>query len=105
MLTTAGKNQMLDNWGGGYLSAHTAFPGDSGASEVTYHTAGTRANGTFASASGGSKALSSTASLNIPSGVTVQVADDRVQVKGPKGQLSVAILTGTTVLAAAANSP
>ena len=72
MLTTAGKNQMLDNWGGGYLSAHTAFPGDSGASEVTYHTAGTRANGTFASASGGSKALSSTASLNIPSGVTVK---------------------------------
>ena len=33
----------------------------------------------------------------IPSGVTVQVADDRVKVKGPKGELSVAILDGTEV--------
>ncbi len=33
----------------------------------------------------------------IPKGVTVQVADQRVQVKGPKGELNVAILPGVNV--------
>lgn len=33
----------------------------------------------------------------IPTGVTVQVADDRVRVKGPKGELSMHVLVGTTV--------
>jgi large subunit ribosomal protein L6 len=33
----------------------------------------------------------------IPSGVTVTVLEDRVQVKGPKGELSMHILDGTTV--------
>src|SRR5438132_1095029 len=36
--------------------------------------------------------------VRIPRGVTVQVADNRVQVKGPKGQLSVHVLAGTTVV-------
>ena len=34
----------------------------------------------------------------IPSGVTVAIADGRVHVKGPKGDLSVHVLTGTTVV-------
>lgn len=33
----------------------------------------------------------------IPSGVTVTVGEDAVRVKGPKGELSTPILTGTTV--------
>ena len=33
----------------------------------------------------------------IPQGVSVLVGEDRVQVKGPKGELSVAILVGTAV--------
>ena len=33
----------------------------------------------------------------IPSGVTVEVKDARVHVKGPKGQLSMHVLTGTEV--------
>jgi large subunit ribosomal protein L6 len=33
----------------------------------------------------------------IPSGVTVEVKDARVHVKGPKGQLSMHVLTGTQV--------
>jgi len=72
MLTVAGKNFMLDNWGGDFLSAHSAFPGDSGASEIAYHTAGTRATGTFGAASAGSRALTATASLNIPAAATVK---------------------------------
>jgi len=36
--------------------------------------------------------------VQIPSGVTVRVADDRVQVKGPKGQLSMHVLDGTRVV-------
>jgi large subunit ribosomal protein L6 len=34
----------------------------------------------------------------IPSGVTVAVADSTVQVKGPKGELKVPVLVGTTVV-------
>jgi large subunit ribosomal protein L6 len=34
----------------------------------------------------------------IPSGVTVQVAEGRVRVKGPKGELSMPVLAGTTVV-------
>ena len=33
----------------------------------------------------------------LPSGVTVAIADQTVRVKGPKGELSVPVLTGTTV--------
>jgi large subunit ribosomal protein L6 len=33
----------------------------------------------------------------IPGGVTVEVVDDRVRVKGPKGELSSHVLTGVTV--------
>lgn len=36
----------------------------------------------------------------IPAGVTVEVADARVHVKGPKGQLSVHVLKGTEVAVA-----
>ena len=35
--------------------------------------------------------------VTIPSGVTVVVTDERVQVKGPKGELSTPILSGTRV--------
>jgi large subunit ribosomal protein L6 len=34
----------------------------------------------------------------IPSGVTVAIADGAVRVKGPKGELSAALLAGTTVM-------
>jgi large subunit ribosomal protein L6 len=34
----------------------------------------------------------------IPKGVTVEVADRQVFVKGPKGSLSISVLTGTTVV-------
>ena len=34
----------------------------------------------------------------IPSGVTVQVLEDRVRVKGPKGELSMHVLAGTSVV-------
>ena len=34
----------------------------------------------------------------IPGGVTVAVAESTVRVKGPKGELSVPVLTGTTVV-------
>jgi large subunit ribosomal protein L6 len=36
--------------------------------------------------------------VTIPSGVTVEVAADRVRVKGPKGELSTHVLSGTTVV-------
>jgi len=36
----------------------------------------------------------------IPGGVTVTVADGRVGVKGPKGELSTHVLVGTTVAVA-----
>src|SRR5262245_21062473 len=36
----------------------------------------------------------------IPNGVTVAIADRTVRVKGPKGELSVPVLTGTTVTVA-----
>ena len=35
--------------------------------------------------------------VTIPGGVSVVVADDRVQVKGPKGELGTPVLVGTTV--------
>ena len=35
--------------------------------------------------------------VTIPAGVTVAVVDDRVRVKGPKGELSMHVLVGTTV--------
>jgi len=34
----------------------------------------------------------------IPSGVTVEVREDRVQVKGPRGELSMHVLAGTSVV-------
>src|SRR5258706_12716026 len=35
--------------------------------------------------------------VTIPAGVTVAVVDDRVRVKGPKGELSMHVLAGTVV--------
>src|SRR5437667_10536966 len=35
--------------------------------------------------------------VTIPAGVTVKVEEQRVRVKGPKGELSMHVLTGTTV--------
>ena len=34
----------------------------------------------------------------IPAGVTVAISDDRVRVKGPKGELSHPVMVGTTVV-------
>lgn len=67
MLSAAGKNVMLDNWGGDYLSLHETYPGDGGAGETSGGTPSyDRKLGTFAAASGGSRSLSS--------GVTFDVA-------------------------------
>ena len=38
--------------------------------------------------------------VTIPQGVTVAVADSKVKVKGPKGELSTPVLAGTTVVVA-----
>ena len=66
MLSVAGKNQMLDNFGGTYLALHTAYPGDSGANETSGGSpAYARKQGTFASATGGSKSLSSPQTFDV----------------------------------------
>lgn len=66
MLSNAGKNTMLDNWGGDYLSLHTAWPGDSGTNEATGGSpAYARKLGTFAAASGGTKALSASVTFDV----------------------------------------
>jgi hypothetical protein len=55
---------------GGYLSAHTATTGTSGASEVTYQS-GARGAITWASASAGSVATSNSQTLQIPASTTI----------------------------------
>lgn len=55
---------------GGYLSAHTATPGTTGASEVSYQS-GARAAITWASASAGTVATSNTQALAIPASTTI----------------------------------
>lgn len=59
---------------GTYISFHTADPGTTGTSEVTYHTAGTRPQTTWAAAgsgaTGGDRA-GSQVSANIPAGAAV----------------------------------
>jgi hypothetical protein len=74
--TDDAKNLMLDVLDAGanaiWLSAHTATPGLTGANEVSGGTpAYARIEATYAAASGGSKALSSSVTLDIPASTTV----------------------------------
>lgn len=70
--SNAGKNTMLDAFGTayGYVSAHTADPGDSGTSEVTGGSYA-RVAITWSAASAGSKSASNSPVLNIPGGTTL----------------------------------
>jgi len=71
--TTTFRNNLLDNhtlaiW----ISAHTASPGLTGANEVSGGSpAYARLQGTFAAASAGQRALSSSVTLDIPASTTV----------------------------------
>lgn len=64
-LSTAAKNQMLDALDLSRLSLHTAFPGATGASEVT-GGAYAKVAVTFAASSGGARSLSAAANVNVP---------------------------------------
>lgn len=55
---------------GTYISAHTADPGTTGTSEVTYASAGTRQQTTWGSASSGDR-VGSQVTLAIPASTTV----------------------------------
>lgn len=71
MFVTTAKDVMLDALVITQASAHTAFPGSTGANEV----AGggyARVAATFAAASGGARALSAGVNLTIPAGTTVR---------------------------------
>lgn len=70
--TTAGKNAMLDHLASeiGYVSAHTANPGNSGANEVS-GGGYARAAIAMGSASGGAIDSSSVPTLTIPASTTV----------------------------------
>lgn len=71
MLTTLGKNAMLNGATIYTVSLHTAYSAI-GASEVTGGSpAYARKNVTFAAASAGSRAMSSTPEFDIPAGTTV----------------------------------
>lgn len=70
MLTTVAKNAMLDGLTIADVSAHTAYSA-SGANEVTGGTYVRKAI-TFAAASSGARAASSTPTLDIPAGTTVR---------------------------------
>ena len=73
MLTTSGKNQLLDATDVTHASLHTAFPGDTQANEVTGGSpAYARKSVTFGAASGGSKATTGTAVFDVPAGTTVR---------------------------------
>jgi hypothetical protein len=72
--TILGRNAMLDGagWPPGFISAHTADPGENGASEVSGGSpAYARKAITFAAADGGVKAASNQPVLDIPAGTTV----------------------------------
>lgn len=66
-ITTTGKNEMLDALDIATLSLHTDFPGATGANEVTGGSYA-RVAVTFNAASGGVRALSSAASVDVPAG-------------------------------------
>jgi hypothetical protein len=73
MLSAAGKNVMLDNWGGDYLSLHETYPGDAGSNETSGGSpAYARKLGTFASATNGSKSLSSSVTFDVAAAKTIR---------------------------------
>lgn len=67
MLTVAGKNQLMDNMGGTWISAHTGFPGENGANEAAGGSYA-RVQGTFAAAVNGQRSLSAPVVLAVPAG-------------------------------------
>ncbi|MER7167037.1 hypothetical protein ABT336_13345 [Micromonospora sp. NPDC000207] len=75
-LTDATKNAMLDllSTRAAFLSLHTADPGSTGMSEATGGSpAYARKSATWSSASGGSKALSSAVTFDVPAGTYTHV--------------------------------
>lgn len=73
MLTTSGKNQLLDSTDVTHAGLHSGFPGDSGSNELSGGTpAYARKSITFGSASAGSKATTGTAVFDVAAGSTVR---------------------------------
>jgi hypothetical protein len=73
MLTTSGRNQLLDATDVAYMSLHTDYPGTTQANEVAGGSpAYARKAITFASASGGSKASSNSQVFDVPAGTSVK---------------------------------
>ena len=66
-IVTAGKNEMLDALDLASLSLHTAFPGTTGANEVTGGSYARQAV-TFGAASAGVRTLSSASAVPVPAG-------------------------------------
>lgn len=72
MLTTTGRNQLLDATDVTHLSLHTAYPGLTQASEVSGGSpAYARKSATWASAAAGSKATSNAQVFDVPAATTV----------------------------------
>ena len=69
-LTIVAKNALLDSLGITQVSLHTADPGETGANEVTGGTYAKKAI-TVAAAAAGSLSSSSTPTLDVPAGVTI----------------------------------
>lgn len=73
MLTTSGRNQLLDATDIAYASLHTDYPGTTQANEVTGGSpAYARKSVTFASAASGSKASNNAQTFDVPAGTTVR---------------------------------
>lgn len=69
-LTTAGKNAALAGLSIAYVSAHTAAPGDSGASEVSGGSYA-RVAATFGTPANGIRSATNAPVLNIPASNTI----------------------------------
>lgn len=73
MLTTSGKNQLLDAWDITHGTLHSGFPGDAGSNELSGGSpAYARQAATFGAAASGSRALSGNLTFNVPAGATVR---------------------------------
>ena len=72
-ITTNGKNEMLDALDLGFLSLHTAYPGTTGANEVTGGSY-TREAATFGVAVGGERAMSPAVTFDVNAFTAVPVA-------------------------------
>lgn len=71
MLTTSGKNQLLDAWDISHASLHSGFPGDAGSNELAGGSYA-RVAPTFAAAGSGSRSLSADVTINVPAAATVR---------------------------------